>query len=155
MTPDQKVGKSDTLRQEWMEITLREDLDPDAEFYYQRQFEIYHDSYLIWGRETWEEVLSACEVYRIEVDGDYAGDVIWEKRGNGAAYIVDFSILPQYQGKGIGRKVLEQAKKTGRGLTAVTRKETLPFFLKSGFILKRRVKNYYFPGVDGYYLKTE
>jgi ribosomal protein S18 acetylase RimI-like enzyme len=138
-----------------MEITLREDLDPDTEFYYQRQFEIYHDSYLIWGREIWEEVLSACEVYQIEVDGDYAGDVIWEKRGSDAAYIVDFSILPRYQGKGIGREVLEQVKKTGRALTAVTRKETLPFFLKSGFVLKKRVKNYYFPGVAGYYLRTE
>ena len=138
-----------------MKITLREDLDPDAEFYYQRQFEIYHDSYLLWDRQIWEEILNACDVYQIVVDGNYAGDVIWESRENGAAYVVDFSILPQYQGKGIGREILKQVQKVGQTLTAVTRKETLPFFLKSGFVLKRKVKNYYFPGVDGYYLKAE
>jgi hypothetical protein len=34
----------------------------------------------------------------------------------------------------------------------VTRKETLPFFLKSGFALKRRIRNYYDAGVDGFYV---
>jgi len=138
-----------------MEITLQEDLDPDTEFYYQRQFEIYHDPYLIWDRDTWEEILHACDVYRIEVDGNYAGDVIGEKRGEDAMYIVDFSLLPSFQGKGIGKEALEQMKKKRRGLTAVTRKETLPFFLKTGFVLKRTIKNYYIKGVDGYYLKME
>jgi hypothetical protein len=38
----------------------------------------------------------------------------------------------------------------GIKLTAVTRKETLNFFLKSGFVLKKRMGNYYDPGVDGY-----
>jgi len=37
-------------------------------------------------------------------------------------------------------------------LVAVTRKETLNFFLKSGFVLRKRLKNYYDPGVDGYYI---
>jgi len=40
------------------------------------------------------------------------------------------SILPEYQGKGIGKAVLEQVKKMGIKLTAVTRKETLNFFLE-------------------------
>jgi ribosomal protein S18 acetylase RimI-like enzyme len=60
------------------------------------------------------------------------------------------SILPEYQGKGIGKAVLEQVKKMGIKLTAVTRKETLNFFLKSGFVLKKRMGNYYDLGVDGY-----
>jgi len=133
-----------------MEITLREDLDPDIDFYYQYQFKSYHEPYLIWDRHTWKAVLTTCAMYRIEVDGKYAGDVLLEGRGRGTKSIVDLSILPEYQGKGIGKAVLEQVKKMGIKLTAVTRKETLNFFLKSGFLLKKRMRNYYDPGVDGY-----
>ena len=133
-----------------MEITLRKDLNPTIDFYYDHQFEIYHEPYLIWDRDTWETVLTTCTVYRIEVDGKYAGDVLLEGRGRGTKSIVDLSILPEYQGKGIGKAVLEQVKKMGIKLTAVTRKETLNFFLKSGFVLKKRMGNYYDPGVDGY-----
>jgi GNAT superfamily N-acetyltransferase len=133
-----------------MEITLREDLNPDVDFYYQYQFKIYNELYLIWDRHTWRTVLTTCTVYRIEVDGKYAGDVLLEGRGRGTKSIVDLSILPEYQGKGIGKDVLEQVKKIGIKLTAVTRKETLNFFLKSGFVLKKRMRNYYDPGVDGY-----
>ena len=133
-----------------MEITLREDLDPDIDFYYHDQFKIYHEPYLIWDRDTWKTVLTTCTVYRIEADGKYAGDVLLEGRGRAAKSIVDLSILPEYQGKGIGKAVLEQVKRMGLKLTAVTRKETLNFFLKSGFALKKRMRNYYDPGVDGY-----
>ena len=134
----------------WMKIKLREDLDPDTDFYYHEQFKIYHEAYLIWDRDTWETILTACDVYRIEVDGKYTGDVILEDRKKGTKYIVDFSVLPEYQGKGIGKVVLKQVQKMGRKFTAVTRKGTLQFFLKSGFVLEKTVKNYYQPGVDGY-----
>ena len=133
-----------------MEITLREDLDPDIGFYYRYQFKIYREPYLIWDRDTWKTLLTTCTVYRIEVDGKYAGDVLLEATGRGTEFIVDFSILPEYQGKRIGKAVLEQVKKMGIKLTAVTRKETLHFFLKCGFALKKRLRNYYDPGVDGY-----
>jgi GNAT superfamily N-acetyltransferase len=133
-----------------MKAILREDIHPDSDFYYQRQFEIYHDPYLIWDKETWETVLTTCDVYRIEINGRWAGDVILEDRGKGIKYIVDFSVLPDYQGRGIGMSVLEQIKKMAEKLTAVTRKETLDFFLKSGFVLRKTMKNYYDPGVDGY-----
>ncbi len=133
-----------------MEIRLREDPDPDIEFYYQYQFKIYHEPYLIWDRHTWKMVLTTSTVYRIEVDGKYAGDVLLEGRGRGTKSIVDFSILPEYQGKGVGKGALEQVKKMGMRLTAVTRKETVNFFLKSGFVLKKKMRNYYDPGVDGY-----
>ena len=135
---------------EFMNATLREDLNPDADSYYDTQFKIYHQPYLIWGKETWKIVLATCTVYRIDVDREYAGDIILENRGKGTEYIVDFSLLPQYQGKGIGKSVLEEVKKMGKRLRAVTRKETLNFFLKSGFVLKRTIKDYYHPGVDGY-----
>jgi GNAT superfamily N-acetyltransferase len=133
-----------------MKIVLREEIDFDVGFYYRQQFKIYHEPYLIWDKETWGEILATCTVYRIEIDGKWAGDVIWEDTGKGEKYIVDFSILPEYQGKGIGRAVLEQVKKTYRRLTAVTRKETLGFFLKCGFVIKRTIRNYYHPGMDGY-----
>jgi len=129
---------------------LREEIDSDAGFYYRQQFKIYREPYLIWYKETWEAVLTTCTVYRIEIDGKWAGDVIWEDRGKETKNIVDFSILPEYQGKGIGKAVLDQVKKTYKRLTAVTRKETLGFFLECGFVLKKTIRNYYQPGVDGY-----
>jgi len=135
-----------------MRIALREDLDPDIDFYYYQQFKIYHEPYLIWDRETWEAVLTTCEVYRIEVNGKCTGDLIMERMGKGEAYIVDFSLLPEHQGKGIGKAALEKAKNMGKKLLAVTRKETLNFFLNSGFVLRKRLKNYYDSGVDGYYI---
>jgi len=135
-----------------MKIKLREDLDPDIDFYYHQQFKIYHEPYLIWDRDTWKTIITTCDVYHIEVNEKYNGDVMLEGRGKGTKYIVDFSILPEYQGKRIGKAVLEQVKKMGKKLTAITRKETLNFFLKSGFVLKRTIKNYYQPGVDGYYI---
>lgn len=138
-----------------MKATLREDTHPDPDVYYQHQFKIYHDPYLIWDRETWETVLATCDVYRLDVDGRYGGDVILEDRGKGIKYIVDFSVLPNYQGKGMGRSALEQIKNMTERLTAVTREEPLPFFLKSGFVLRKKMKNYYHPGVHGYYVVFE
>ncbi|HXZ37489.1 MAG TPA: GNAT family N-acetyltransferase [Thermodesulfobacteriota bacterium] len=135
-----------------MIVSLREDSDPSPDFYFHHQFAIYHESYLIWDRGTWEMVLATCAVYRVEVDGNYAGDVILEGRPKGTRYIVDFSLLPEYQGKGIGTAVLEEVKKMAKKLTAITRKEKLPFFLKCGFALRKTVKNYYDSGVDGYHI---
>jgi GNAT superfamily N-acetyltransferase len=97
-------------------------------------------------------VLATCTVYRVEVDGIYAGDVILEGKPKGTRYIVDFSLLPEYQGKGIGKTVLEEVKKMAKRLTAITRKEKLPFFLKCGFTLRKTVKDYYDSGVDGYHI---
>ncbi len=136
-----------------MDIALRKDPDPDVEFYYRTQFETYTEPYLLWDRETWEVVVGSCDVYRIEVDGKYGGDIILEDRGKGREYIVDFSILPGYQRRGVGTAVLKHFKTRSRRLLAVTRKETLPFFLKSGFTLRRRIKSYYDHGVDGYYVE--
>jgi ribosomal protein S18 acetylase RimI-like enzyme len=136
----------------WMKITLREDFGQDTNFYYHQQFKIYQEPFLIWDRDTWEAVITTCDVYRIEVNEKYAGDVILEAKGKGTKYIVDFSVLPEYQGKGIGKAALEQIKKMGKKLTGITRKETLNFFLRSGFVLKKTIKNYYQTGVDGYYI---
>jgi GNAT superfamily N-acetyltransferase len=135
-----------------MIITLKEDVAPDADFYYRQQFKIYHEPYLIWDRETWEIILATCKTYRVEVDGKYAGDVILEGKPKGTQYIVDFSLLPDYQGKGIGKTVMEEVKKMAKRLTAITRKEKLPFFLKCGFTLRKTIKDYYDSGVDGYHI---
>jgi ribosomal protein S18 acetylase RimI-like enzyme len=135
-----------------MRVTLKEDLHPDVDFYYHQQFKIYREPYLIWDRETWKAILTTCDVYRIEVDGKCAGDLILEGKRRGAAYIVDLGLLPEYQGRGIGKAALEKAKNMGKRFVAVTRKETLNFFLKSGFVLRKRLKNYYDQGVDGYSL---
>ena len=133
-----------------MKIALSEDVHPDVDFYYYQQFKIYQEPYLLWDRETWKGVLSACKVYRIEVDEKVAGDVILEESRKGILSIVDFGLLPEVQGRGIGKEVLQKVKKFGKSLSAVTRKETLPFFLKSGFVLKKKIEDYYDLGVDGY-----
>ena len=138
-----------------MKVTLWEDSHPDPDFYYHQQFAIYHEPYLIWDRETWETVLATCDVYRIKIDGRCGGDIILEERGKGVKYVVDFSILPNYQGKGIGKSALEQVKRMAEKLTAVTREETFHFFVQSGFVLRKTLKNYYHPGVDGYYIVFE
>jgi GNAT superfamily N-acetyltransferase len=135
-----------------VKVSLREDHHPDAKFYYHSQFKIYQEPYLIWDEDTWSAILAVCAVYSIVVDGKYAGDILLEERRRGAKYIVDFSLLPDYQRMGIGRAVLERIKGMGKRLTAVTRKETIQFFLKCGFALKRRIKDYYDVGVDGYYI---
>src|SRR4030065_274989 len=100
-----------------MKITLREDVHPDIDFYYYQQFKIYQEPYLLWDRETWEGVLSACTVYRIEVDEKVAGDVILEESRKGILYIVDFGLLPEVQGKGIGKEVLQKVKEMGKKLS--------------------------------------
>lgn len=134
------------------EIVLRRDIHPDTRFYYRQQFKVYVEPYLLWNWNTWETILSSCTVYRIEVGGKYAGDVILEQKGRGTRYIVDFSLLPEFQGRGLGRSVMRQLKNSAKRLTAFTRKETLGFFLESGFVLKRKVKDFYDPGIEGYYL---
>jgi hypothetical protein len=57
-------------------------------------------------------------------------------------------------GKGIAKTetVLEEVKKMAKGLTAITRKEELAFFLKCGFNLRKTVKDYYDSGVNGYHI---
>ena len=89
-------------------------------------------------------------MYLCNVNGANAGDVILEGKGKGVFTIVDFGLLPEFQGKGVGRAVLNEIMKIGKMLTAVTREETLPFFLKCGFVVKRRIRDYYDRGIEGY-----
>lgn len=137
-----------------MEIELRKEIRPDADFYYRRQFEIFDEPCLIWSRDRWLKTLSRSDVHRIEVDGAYAGHVILEGRRRSRTYIADLSLLPAYRGKGIGREVLKQLEERTGKLSAFTRKETLPFFLKQGFVLRRTMKDYFAAGVDRYYVET-
>ena len=137
-----------------MEISLRKEIHPDADFYYRCQFEIFDAPCLIWSRDRWASALLRSDVHRIEVDGAYAGHVILEGRARGKTYIADLSLLPEYRGRGIGRRVLKGLKEKPGKLTAFTRKETLPFFLKQGFVLRRTMKDYFSPGADRYYVET-
>jgi len=137
-----------------MEITLRRVNNPDPDFYYRHQFEVYHEPYLIWERETWVVTLARSDVYCIEVDGRYSGDAILEDRRKGKKYLADFNILPEFQGRGVGKTALERLKNTGDRLTAFTRRDTLGFFMNCGFIVRRTMTGYFFPGIDRYYVTT-
>jgi len=72
---------------------------PGCRFLLRQQFRIYHEPYLIWDWETWAMVLATCTVYRVEVDGITPGCHPGRKVKS-TRYIVDFSLLPDYQGKG-------------------------------------------------------
>ncbi len=137
-----------------MEIALREEIHPNADFYFRRQFKIFDEPCLIWSRARWRATLLKSEVRRIEVDGADAGHVILEGRRRGRTYIADLSLLPAYRGRGIGREVLKELKERTGKLTAFTRKETFPFFVKQGFVLRRVMKDYFSAGVDRYYVET-
>jgi len=135
-----------------MKISLQRDLDPDLDYYYSFQFRIYDKSYLLWDKDLWDMILSTGAAFRVLADGENVGDLILEEKGKGTLYITDLSILPEYQRKGVGKAVIEEIKKMGRKITAVTRNETLDFFLKCGFRPRKTIKNYYYPGVHGYYI---
>jgi len=137
-----------------MRIILRKEVDPDPDFYCTRQFQIYREPSLIWSRRTWERIVTTCDVYRIEIDGQDAGEIILENRRNGITYVADFGLLPEYRAIGVGRAVLEKVRERSQKLSAFTRKETLGFFLKSGFIVKRTMKDYFSPGSNRYYLES-
>jgi GNAT superfamily N-acetyltransferase len=113
-----------------MKISLQRDLAPDLDYYYNFQFRIYDKSYLLWDRDLWDMILSTGAVFRVLADGEEVGDVILEDEGKGTVYITDLSILPEYQRKGVGKAIIEEIKKMGRKITAVTRKETLDFFFE-------------------------
>jgi streptothricin acetyltransferase len=80
--------------------------------------------------------------YGAYVDGKLAGVVLVEKRGwNNTLHIEDIEVLPERQGQGIGRMLLEKAVAAGsaekvRAVTLETQNTNYPaiqFYRKNGF----------------------
>lgn len=58
--------------------------------------------------EDWKEEFSTNDIFLIENDGVTIGNCSYEKKSDEHVYLSGLMIVPSYQGKGIGRKVLEQ-----------------------------------------------
>jgi len=89
-------------------------------------------------------VLTTCTVYRIEVDGNMP-EMSIRGQGRGTKSIVDLSILPEYQGKGIGKAVLEQSRRWYKTYSRHP-KGNAQFFLEIRVRSKEEDGNYYDPG---------
>ncbi|HNW36045.1 MAG TPA: GNAT family N-acetyltransferase [Candidatus Ozemobacteraceae bacterium] len=75
----------------------------------------FYDDFVMYGEcPAYEESLEAMQnhisnkiVYKILVDGKIIGDVIIRKREDNKYYLRVFSIIPEFQGKGIGTKAFQ------------------------------------------------
>lgn len=92
-------------------FTLRPAEEPDRELRIRLDVEAFgltrEDSMATEGRITAEP---DTDLWMIDVDGESVGKVR-VKREDGQAWIYGFAILPQHQGKGIGRRVLRRITK--------------------------------------------
>ncbi len=70
-------------------------------------------------------------------------------------YILFLGVSPDYRGIGIGRKLIEKAKKEHDNLSCHARtsnKKAIGFYKHLGFEIKKKIDNYYQNGESAYYL---
>ncbi len=103
-------------------------------------------------QDEWKKELSKSIVYLIEKDGVAVGDISYEIKEDGHAYLSGFAIIPDFQGRGIGRealtKVLEELKSMRR-VDLVTHPHNTPaimLYLSFGFIIEAWKDNYFGDG---------
>jgi ribosomal protein S18 acetylase RimI-like enzyme len=90
------------------------------------------------------------EVYLVYEDNDVIGNFSYEEKG-GQIEIKEVLVLPQYQGKGYGKKIMDYLLNLvkGKPVWLVTHPKNTPAiitYLKSGFILTEWKDNYYGDG---------
>lgn len=102
--------------------------------------------------DEWKEELQKGDVYLIENDGVVVGNISYEKKNENHVYISGLAIDPRFQGKGIGRQVLnnllEQLKHVKR-IDLVTHPDNhtaINLYKSLGFIIESRMENYYGDG---------
>lgn len=70
-------------------------------------------------------------------------------------YILFLGVSPDYRGLGIGRKLIEKAKKEHKSLSCHARtsnEKAIGFYKHLGFEIKKKIENYYQNGESAYYL---
>ncbi|MFH0852134.1 MAG: GNAT family N-acetyltransferase [bacterium] len=100
----------------------------------------------------WKEEFQKCEVYLIEHNNMVIGNLSYEKKENDHVYISGLVIKPEFQGQGIGRKVLIkllEELKDMRRIDLVTHPDNhhaLKLYQSLGFIVESRKENYFGDG---------
>src|SRR3989338_10856359 len=104
--------------------------------------------------KEWKEVLGKENevVYLILLDGEVVGNISYERKLDGTAYIDGFAIDPQFQKQGIGRQALKMVIDELAGakrIELVTHPENtaaIKLYLSFGFAIKSRIENYFGDG---------
>lgn len=116
--------------------------------------ERYYDLYLLADeqREMVERYLGGGEVYVID-DGGVRGEIVVCKAEGGAIEIKNLAVLPRFQGRGYGRRLIEFVCEKYKGECSEVwvgtgdSPLTIPFYEKCGFVRSHTVKNFF---VDNY-----
>jgi len=91
-------------------------------------------------------------IYLVLKDKDIVGNVSYEKKPDGAAYISGLGLYPEFQGQGIGRKVIElimedlKDVKTIKLATHPENSKAIKIYLSFGFVIKAWKDNYFGDG---------
>lgn len=91
-------------------------------------------------------------IYLIMNDGKVVGNVSYEKNPDGSVYLSGFAIDPEFQGKGIGRQVMNQIMEelaSAKKITLMTHPENtaaVKLYSSFGFVVRSRKENYFGDG---------
>lgn len=92
-------------------------------------------------------------MYAIEDNGIKAECVVTDE-GNGVLEIKNIAVVPEYQGRGYGKKLIEFISKKYKGKYSVLQVGTgdspltIPFYVKCGFVRTHSVKNFFKDNYD-------
>jgi ribosomal protein S18 acetylase RimI-like enzyme len=103
-------------------------------------------------KDDWKEEFCTNDIFLIENDRAIIGHCSYEKKGDSHVYLSGLMIIPAYQGKGLGKKVLKQILS---GLTWAKRidlvthpenKRAVSLYQSFGFEIEGRKENYFGDG---------
>lgn len=101
--------------------------------------------------EEWKETLAKEEVFLIKVVDQVVGNVSLERKGEDHLYISGLLITPDFQRKGVARKVMERILNSNQEVARidlVTHPENpaLALYQSLGFQIESRKENYFGDG---------
>ena len=119
---------------------------------------------ICFGEDGWSEYFFACELLDKNSEyivGEIEGKVVacsGLKFYPEGAYGMTIAVLPEFQGRGIGKKlfaeIIERAKKRGAKLmifeVRVNNDSAIHIYKKFGFKIVDRIKDYYMGGEDAF-----
>lgn len=91
-------------------------------------------------------------VYLVELDGEVIGNASYEPRGADAFYLSGIMIVPRFQGKGIGKMIVQKLlddMKGAKRIELVTYPDNvaaLKLYQGAGFVVESRHENYWGEG---------
>ena len=100
----------------------------------------------------WEEAFKNGTVYVVQSDGKVIGDASYEPRGTDGFYISGIVVGPKFQGKGIGKMILQKLLddlKDAKRIELVTHPDNaaaLKLYQTAGFVIESRKENFYGDG---------